>query len=354
MGGGMDKVYFFKRQDELRSMTFTLLALTVIGSTGVACMGGVAVGLWHYQLVTTSGGTVEIETLRPLVIMGASATLGLTLFVVFLRLVLLHFNRDSTRRFFNARDLVDEARDSTLDAGDQRLLNVVEEMSLAAAFPCPHVFVLDDDATINSFALARGSRNSIIGVTAGARDQLERDELQAMIAHELAHLDNGDAAINIRLFALIYGFRWLYDFSVAVIGYPMRKIEWPGGFVIGVWLTFVFGVFFVLGLFGVGIARIMQAAVARQREYLADASAVQFTRATRGLIGALRKAVECEQSRKHRPTHTAAFMMFVSPYRARSWLLRTHPKIGQRIEAAVAMTPGQHAAGKEEFAESRS
>ncbi len=347
----MDKVYFFKRQDKLRSLTVKLLVLTVIGSTGVACMGGVATGLWHYQLVTTSGGTVEMETLRPIVIMGASASLALTIFVVFVRLVLLHFSRSSTRRFFHARDLTDEAAHSALDASDQRLINVVEEMSLAAAFPLPHVFILDGDSTINSFALARGSRNSIIGVTAGARDRLSREELQAMIAHELAHLDNGDAAINIRLFALIYGFRWLYDFSVAIIGYPMRKIEWPGGFVIAVWLTFVFGVFFVLGLFGVAIARIMQAAIARQREYLADASAVQFTRATSGLLGALRKAGECEQSRRHRPTHTTAFMMFVSPYRARSWLFRTHPKIEQRIEAAIAMTPGQHKTRSEALAE---
>jgi len=350
----MDKVYFFKRQDELRSLTTTLLVLTAVGSVGIACLGGVATGLWYYQLVTTSGGTVEMETMRSLVIVGACASFALTLLVVFTRLVLLHFSRNSTRRFFNARDIVDEAKHSGLEADDRHLLNIVEEMAIAAAVPCPHVFVLDDDLTINSFALARGSRNSIIGVTAGARDQLSRDELQAMIAHELAHLDNGDAAINIRLFALIYGFRWLYDFSVAVIGYPMRKIEWPGGFVIGVWLTFVFGVFFVLGLFGIAIARIMQAAIARQREYLADASAVQFTRATRGLLGALRKAGECEQSRKHRPTHTTAFMMFVSPYRARSWLFRTHPKIEQRIEAAVAMTPGLYATGNEELAEASS
>jgi len=350
----MDKVYFFERQDELRSLTVTLLVLTVIGSTGVACMGGVATGLWHYQLVTTSGGTVEMATLGPLVLMGASASLALTVFVVFVRLVLLHFSRNSTRRFFNARDIVDEAERSTLDAGDQRLLNIVEEMALAAALPRPHIFVIDDDSTINSFALARGSRNSIIGVTAGARDNLSRDELQAMIAHELAHLGNGDAAINIRLFALIYGFRWLYDFSVAVIGYPMRKVEWPAGFVIGAWLTFVFGVFFVLGLLGVAVARIMQAAIARQREYLADASAVQFTRATQGLLGALRKAGQCEQSRKHRPTHTTAFMMFVSPYRARSWFFRTHPTIDQRIEAAVAMTPGAQVMGNDELVEVRS
>jgi Zn-dependent protease with chaperone function len=84
----------------------------------------------------------------------------------------------------------------------------------------------------------------------------------------------------------------------------------------------------------------MQAAISRQREYLADASAIQFTRSTDGLLGALRKAGRIPQSKKHRPTHTAAFMMFVSPYRARSFLFRTHPKIEQRIEATGAMTPG--------------
>ncbi len=336
----MEKVYFFRRQEELRRFTVVLLFLTVLGSAGVACLGGAATGLAHYQIASESGLPIDMATLRPTILLGAAASFGITLLAVFVRLVLLQFSRSSSRRFFHARDLGEEMRNGTLDTADRRLLNVIEEMALAAATPRPCVFVLDEDSSINSFALARGSRSAIIGVTAGARDRLARDELQAMIAHEIAHITNGDAAINVRLFALIYGFRWIYDFSVAVIGTPMRKIEWPGGFVIGVWLTLVFGVFFVLGLFGVGVARIMQAAIARQREYLADASAVQFTRATDGLLGALREADAFRQPKGRRPTHTAAFMMFVSPYRARSWLLRTHPKIEQRIDAAVAMTPG--------------
>ena len=131
--------------------------------------------------------------------------------------------------------------------------------------------------------------------------------MQALIAHEHAHIANGDAVINGRLLVLIRGFRSLYDASVAVIGAPLRHIK-PANvaFAITFWLSIVFGVFFVLGLVGVGIARLMQAAIARQREYLADASAVQFTRATSGLLGALQKAGEVQQSRKHRPTHAAA------------------------------------------------
>lgn len=339
----MENVYFFRRQDELRRLTTVLLSLTVLGSVGVACLGGVATGLAHFQLATTSGGTFDWVAAQPIVALGAATTLGLTLLAVLVRFVMLLVSRGSSRRFFHARDIVDEAEVGELAPADARLLNIVDEAAIAATIPRPHIFVLDDDASINSFALARGSRSAIVGVTAGARDGLSRDELQAMIAHEIAHLANGDAAINLRLFALIYGFRWLYDASVAVIGYPMRKIEWPAGFVVGAWLTFVFGVFFVLGLFGIGVARVMQAAIARQREYLADASAVQFTRSTEGLLGALRKADAYRQQKGRRPTHTAAFMMFVSPYRARSWLLRTHPKIEQRIEAAVAMTPGNYA-----------
>ena len=157
----------------------------------------------------------------------------------------------------------------------------------------------------------------------------------------MAHIANGDAAINIRLLALIQGFRWIYDASVAAIGWPFRVFEsFKFAFFIAFYLTIVFGAFFVLGLFGIGVARVMQAAIARQREFLADASAVQFTRLTAGLIDVLQKADAHRQSRKRQPTKAAAFMMFVSPYRARSWLLRTHPTIEDRIEAARAMTPG--------------
>lgn len=317
------------------------MCLTIIGSIGIGSLGGLATGLAHYKMAYDSGTDVTLAELAPTIMLGASITLAVSVLVVFFRLVILHFSRTSVRRFFRARDLSDEAKVSELSPANKQLLNVVEEMAIASATPIPHIFLRSEDATINSFALVQSRERGTVGITAGARDNLSRDELQALVAHELGHISNGDAAINIRLLALIQGFRWIYDAAVWVIGAPFRMFDsFKVAFFVTFYLTMVFGAFFVLGLFGVGIARLMQAAIARQREYLADASAVQFTRHTFGLLGALEKAGRFRQSLRPQPTKIAAFMMFVSPYRARSWLFRTHPTIEERIEAAKAMTPG--------------
>ena len=337
----MDKVSFFSRQDRLRRVTRRLLFLTIVGSLGVGTLGGVAAALAEWKLTSNSGIELPLIELVPAFTLGAAISLAAASLVVFARLALLHFCRTAVRRFFHARDLGDVDSETAPLPADRQLLNVIDEMAIASTTPMPRVFVLDDDTSINSFALVQHGERSIIGVTAGARDKLSRDELQALVAHEMAHIANGDAAINIRLLALIQGFRWIYDASVAAIGWPFRVFEsFKFAFFIAFYLTIVFGAFFVLGLFGIGVARVMQAAIARQREFLADASAVQFTRLTAGLIDVLQKADAHRQSRKRQPTKAAAFMMFVSPYRARSWLLRTHPTIEDRIEAAQAMTPG--------------
>ena len=339
--GFMDKVSFFSRQDRLRRITRRLLFLTAIGSLGVGTLGGVATALAHYKVSHDSGVDLTLLELAPAFSLGGAVSLAASILVVFVRLLVLHYSRTAVRRFFRAKDLGDLDSDTAPLLADRKLLDVVEEMAIASTTSVPRVFLLEDDSSINSFALVQRGESSIIGVTAGARDRLSRDELQALIAHEIAHIANGDAAINIRLLALIQGFRWIYDTSVAFIGWPFRVFEsFRLAFFVAFYLTFLFGAFYVLGLFGVGISRVMQAAIARQREYLADASAVQFTRLTAGLIGALQKADAHRQSRKRQPTKIAAFMMFVSPYRARSWLFRSHPTIEERIEAARAMTPG--------------
>ncbi|MDJ0701599.1 MAG: M48 family metalloprotease, partial [Woeseiaceae bacterium] len=277
----MNRVSFFSRQERLRRVTRRLLFLTAIGSLGVGSLGGLATALAHFKLSYDAGADVSWGELVPHFALGASVTLALSALVVFFRLLRLHFSRASACRFFHARDLVLEAEIGALDAADRQLLNVVEEMAIASTTPVPRVFLLEDDASINSFAIVQRNARATIGVTAGARDKLSRDELQAMLAHEFGHIANGDAAINIRLLALIQGFRWIYDTSVNVIGWPYRTFEsFRFAFFISFYLTMLFGTFFVLGLFGVGIARLMQAAIARQREYLADASAVQFTRYT--------------------------------------------------------------------------
>ncbi len=341
----MDKVSFFSRQQALRRMTTRLLVLTVVGAIGVGSVGGGAGALAYLAHASREALVPDFSEMWKLAGLGVSITLGSTVIAVAIRLALLHFTASAVRRAFDARELDESAAGESLSAEDRVLSNVVQEMAIAAAVPPPRVLVIDDDETINAFSLAQKSGNRFVGVTAGAQKSLARDELQALVSHEIAHLANGDAAINVRLLALIQGFRWLYDASVALIGWPFRVFEsLKFAFFLTFYLAIVFGAFFVVGLFGVGVARLMQAAIARNREYLADASAVQFTRNTLGLLGALHKAAACQQSAKRRPTHKAAFMMFVSPYRARSWLLRTHPKIEDRIEAAQAMTPGAYPA----------
>ena len=336
----MKKTSFFSRQAALRRVTVNLLVLTSIGALGIASLGGVASGLAYYQNFARQGTSIDLTELRIVVVLGVTTTLGITVLVIASQLLLLHFSRSAPRRFFKAKELNGETDDHSQE-GDRRVVNVVQEMSLAALVTTPRLLLLEEDSSVNSFAMAPRADQAVIGITAGARDRLTRDELQAVVAHELAHIANGDAAINIRLLALIQGFRGIYDMSVAVIGWPLRTFRsFKVGFMFTFYLAMVFGVFFVIGLFGVGVARLMQAAIARRREYLADASAVRFTRNTSGLLGALRKADAHRQDRRHGPTKKAAFMMFVSPYRARSWLLRTHPKIEDRIEAGQAMTPG--------------
>jgi Zn-dependent protease with chaperone function len=335
----MKRLSFFSRQDHLRRITRRLLLLSTIGSLGVGTLGGVATALAHYKMSYTANVELDVAELIPVFSLGALVSLAASTLVVLVQWLRLYLSRTAVRKFFRARDL--GQTDCTPAPNDRSLLNVVEEMAIAANVPTPRVFLLDEDSSINAFALVQRGERSIVGVTAGARDTLSRDELQALVAHEIGHIANGDAAINIRLLSLIQGFRWIYDASVVAIGWPFRVFKsFKFAFFLTFYLTMLFGAFFVLGLFGVGIARLMQAAIARQREYLADASAVQFTRFTAGLIGALEKAGAHSQSRRRQPTKAAAFMMFVSPYPARSWLLRTHPAVEDRIEAATAMTPG--------------
>ncbi len=337
----MKRVSFFSRQERLRRITRRLLFLTTVGSLGVATLGGVATALVRFHTANEAGIELALVDLWPAFSIGALLSLGVSLVVVLVQWLRLNFSRTAVRKFFHARDLGDLDSDTATTPADRYLLNVVEEMAIASTTPTPRVFLLESDGSINAFALVQRGEESIVGITAGARDKLKRDELQAVVGHEIAHIANGDAAINVRLLALIQGFRWIYDTSVAVIGWPFRVFEsFKFAFFLAFYLTMVFGAFFVLGLFGVGVARLMQAAIARQREYLADASSVQFTRLTSGLIGALTKADAHRQSRRRQPTKAAAFMMFVSPYRARSWFLRTHPTVEDRIAAAESMTPG--------------
>ena len=170
------------------------------------------------------------------------------------------------------------------DFAKQRLLNVVEEMAIASGTPVPPVYLLDEDG-INAFAAGYKPGDAVIGVTRGAIEKLSREQLQGVIAHEFSHILNGDMKLNIRLIGLLHGI-----LLIGMIGYYIlrstshsrRSKNSGGGAILGLGLV-------VIGYAGTFFGNLIKAAVSRQREFLADASAVQFTRNPEGIAGALKR-----------------------------------------------------------------
>ena len=180
----------------------------------------------------------------------------------------------------------------TRDLLERRFLNVTEEMALAANTPVPELYILPDEEGINAFASGPSPEHSAIAVTRGALERLSRDELQGVVAHEFSHIVHGDVRLNIRLAAYIFGLTFLSEIGARVLraaseSSSRRRRDDKGGaaaMLLGV------GLFFALfGLLGKLVSVLLSAAISREREYLADATAVQFTRNPDGIAGALKK-----------------------------------------------------------------
>jgi len=175
---------------------------------------------------------------------------------------------------------------------ERKILNVVEEMSIAAGTPTPPVYLLDQEPGINAFAAGYTVDDAVVGITRGCAERLSRDELQGVVAHEFSHILNGDMRLNIRLIGILYGI-----LVIGFLGYMLlRSSFWSGAvrrrdskdnsalamLAIGIALM-------AIGFIGTFFGNLIKASVSRQREFLADASAVQFTRNPSGIAGALKK-----------------------------------------------------------------
>ena len=219
---------------------------------------------------------------------------------------------------------------NTTDASERKLLIVVEEMSIAAGVPMPQVYVLENERGINAFAAGHTTGDAAIGVTRGCIEMLSRDELQGVIGHEFSHILNGDMRLNLRLIGIIFGL-----LCIATIGRILLyarsnnsrdKNPLP---VLGIALI-------ILGAIGVFFGRLIQAAVSRQREFLADASSVQFTRNPGGLSGALQKIGRYGFGSKLESEHAPDLChMFFGNGLGESLFgaMATHPPIPDRIHA---------------------
>ncbi len=220
----------------------------------------------------------------------------------------------------------------TTDPDERKLLNVVEEMAIAAGLPVPQVYLLPRERAINAFAAGYSTSDTVIAVTDGAIRLLTRDELQGVVGHEFSHILNGDTRLNLRLMGAIFGILCLTVVGRILLntdsGYRRSRDRNP--------LPLLGLVLLVLGWVGVFFGRLIQAAVSRQREFLADASAVQFTRNPAGLAGALKKIGGFAYGSKMQAAHAdEACHLFFGNGMGESFfhLWDTHPSLTERIKA---------------------
>ncbi|MBL9214134.1 MAG: M48 family metallopeptidase [Opitutaceae bacterium] len=235
----------------------------------------------------------------------------------------------------------------TTDLNERRLLNVVEEMAIASGIPMPAVYVLEDEPGLNAFAAGLTTSDAAVAVTRGTLDKLSRDELQGVIGHEFSHILNGDMRLNVRITAVVFGILVIGLIGRGLLRALLRGRVRSNGknkggaavVVVSVGLALL-----IIGYVGYFFGRLIQAAVSRQREFLADASAVQFTRNPSGITGALRKIGGYALGGNITNQHAAELGHFFFTQAFRSYfggLWATHPPLPERIRAIDPQWDGQ-------------
>ncbi len=321
MAGTMN---FFRAQDEARGRTTKLVVLLVLAIVVLAGTLYALAVLGQHKLLRGR----EIDWFQPKLFV---ATAGTALVVILggalLRIVELSKGGGAIAIRLGGR-LVSGV---TKDPLERRYLNVVQEMALASGLPVPLCFVIDADETINAFAAGNTPQDAAVGVTRGALRNLSRDELQGVIAHEFSHIGNGDMRLNLRIIGTVAGLT-----ALAQLGYILIRAGFHSGSgkknnALPVALAGL--VVVLVGLGGVFFARLIQASVSRQREYLADASAVQFTRNPLGLASALRKVAGLAGARREASSAEleAQHMFFAGSAGFLESLFSSHPPIADRI-----------------------
>jgi Zn-dependent protease with chaperone function len=319
---------FFEHQDLARRETRRLVLLFIIAVINVVlAVNAIALLVWRYGMSGLPPPVYFHETT--------------TLFVLVLILGGTWF--ETSRLRAGGGDEVADMMGARLiarhnqQAQEVRLLNIVEEMSIASGVTMPRVYVMDNENSINAFAAGSQPNEAVIVVSQGALERLNRDELQGVVAHEFSHILNGDMQLNIRLIGLVYGL-----LMVALLGEKLMsslRIT-RGGDDRGLsFILFFAGLaLWVVGYIGVFFARLIKSSVSRQREFLADASAVQFTRNLDGIGGALRKIAGLSKTGRlgSRIDHANAealshlFLGAVKPSLSHGWF-STHPPMRERL-----------------------
>ncbi|HTQ73429.1 MAG TPA: M48 family metallopeptidase [Burkholderiales bacterium] len=320
---------FFEHQHRARRNTGWILLAFLVAVAAIVLSINV-VGGYIYILAT---GRPLLPVVRALAAVPHSAyvvttivVLGVILGGTLVRLNQLSGGGVAVANMVGARRI---ARDTGVPE-EKRLLNVVEEMALASGVAVPQVFVMDGEGTINAFAAGYSPNEAAVVVTAGILEQLNRDQIQGVVAHEFSHILNGDMRLNIQLLGLIAGIVLIGSAG----GFLMRVGTGGHGSRGDARVVLVGVLLWLIGWVGVLAGRLIKAAVSREREFLADASAVQFTRSTDGIGGALFKIARRGSVIVRRHAEELSHMCIGPPVGElmEFSLLRTHPPIEERME----------------------
>jgi Zn-dependent protease with chaperone function len=341
---------FFERQDKARKHTRLLevyFAFAVIGIVLMVYLVAV-VGMSYYRLRMAGHGHYyhgpagDIALWDPRLFLGVCiGTLGFIFCASAFKTMQLAGGGSVVAESLGGRP-VDA---NTTDPDERKFLNVVEEMAIASGTPVPHVYVLDDERGINAFAAGHSTGDMVVCATRGCLKALTRDELQGVIGHEFSHILNGDMRLNLRLMGMVFGILCLAVFGRILLytrGDRDGKNPLP---MIGLFLL-------LIGSIGVFFAKLIKSSISRQREFLADASSVQFTRNPEGLAGALKKVGGCGSRLDDPNAEDASHLFFANGLKeSLSGMFSTHPPIEERIRALEPNWDGKFIAP--EFREER-
>jgi Zn-dependent protease with chaperone function len=313
---------FFERQEESRRNTLQLIFLFILANIGVVIsVYVVAIIAVHYYTHGAQAEALPLKWVDPLVLWWVFA--GVQVLILggsFVKIMALGRGGQYVAESLGGR-LVNP---STTDPAEKRFVNIVEEMAIASGVSVPVVYILDNEEGINAFAAGYSPDDAAVAVTKGCLKMLTRDELQGVIGHEFSHVLNGDMRLNIRLIGFISGIMILATIGYHVLRSGGRSRK-GGGAIVFIGLSLI-----VIGYVGVFFSRLIQSAVSRQREYLADASSVQFTRNPTGLANALKKIGGFSKgSLVKAPLASEASHLFFG--KAVRSLFATHPPLAERI-----------------------
>jgi Zn-dependent protease with chaperone function len=313
---------FFERQAAARRASFRLMFLFAFAVLGIVC--AIDLVVWVALAASDERTSAQIGAIVAVVSILTLAVIGLGSLY---RIASLRGGGAAIALQMGGTPVPEQTRDPQL----RRLRNVVEDISIASGVPVPQLYVLEHEAGINAFAAGYTPADAAVAVTRGALERLNRDELQGVIAHEFSHVLNGDMRLNIRLVGVLFGI-----LMIALIGRRVLDHARFGGRGLDtVALVVAALTAMAIGSLGLFFGRMIKAGVSRSRERLADASAVQFTRQTAGLSGALKKIAGLHEGAtlEHAADAEEVSHMLFGDGVGLSGLFATHPPLLQRIQA---------------------